>query len=166
MITSNAKHISTLLKTAALAGLIALTSGCASMSKSDCEKVDYYKMGIEHGEDGEGNGEYTKIAGKCQAMGTTPNEQNYNNGRTVGLAKFCTENRGSNDAEKGAMNGNCLEVPPYKNAYNAELGKRKEKEAAKLRDLEKAQGKNQQQIDKTRSELNKIDEAQKSTPAQ
>lgn len=163
--TFQSLKLGTVLKLATAASALCIVSGCASsMSKGDCEKVDYYKMGIDHGADGKNSDEYNKVAGKCSAMGSTPNEQNYNNGRQVGLAKYCTESRGSSDGKKGQANGVCMEVPPYKAAYAARLNDRKEEEAKKLRDLEAAAAKNQKAQEKTRTELNKIEEVQKGAP--
>lgn len=142
-------------------------AGCSSkMTKNDCEQKDLYKMGLEDGQDGKDNANFQRYASTCQPMGVTVSAEKYDYGHQVGMTSYCSTGRAEDDAKAGKTDSVCMtqKVPPYLSAYDAQLGKLKKRREADLKQNEKDQARLQQQNDKLKNGLNKIDEQKKATP--
>ena len=156
-------------KWAMIAAVVSLCglAGCAGkMTKSDCEQKDLYKMGLEDGQDGKDNSSFQKYAASCQPMGVNVTAEKYDYGHQVGMTSYCSNSRAESDANAGKTDSICVtqKVPPYLTAYDAQLARLKKRRESDLKQNEKDQAKLQQQNDKLKSGLNKIDEQQKATP--
>ena len=74
--------------------LIFLSGRATTLSKRECQRSDWYKLGLEDG----GKGiyklalvDYTKI---CSQYKITPDEEQYKKGRKLGIEEFCTKQKG------------------------------------------------------------------------
>lgn len=144
-----------------LAVPFALLAACSGkMSKSDCEKADFYEIGLKDGQKGKGAERLNEIKEMCSAHGVAVAEPRYTYGRQVGLAEYCDADRAEDDAEDGKTDSICLKekVPPYETAYLKEIQKRREAKAEDLRELQKNKDKLSQREAELQSQLNQIDE--------
>lgn len=159
-------------RTSALGTALALSlaiglAGCATrLTRQDCDSTDFYKMGVEDGNDGRSSERFTSLSDRCKEIGATVVNNKYLYGRQVGLAKFCTDSRAERDAQNGMQTSVCMQekVPPYERAYNLALSKLKERKTNALRDVQDSQSSLQKKEDGLDQDLKRIDEQQKSAP--
>lgn len=67
---------------------LALT-GCATLSRDECQTVDWEDLGLRDGQAGYSRGRLAQHREACQEYGIVPNQQAYNAGRTRGLIDYC-----------------------------------------------------------------------------
>jgi hypothetical protein len=135
-------------------------AGCAGrITKADCEKANFYEMGLDDGQDGETVERLTRYKNACSAEGVAVLEERYNYGYQVGLAEYCDESRGRSDSKKMVRTAVCVEgkVPPYITAYNAELAKNKNKVAEELAKIQKSKDELQKAYDELKAKQAEID---------
>lgn len=78
----------------ALLAIAVATSGCASMSREECQALDWRTVGYEdgvRGATGDRIGEHRKA---CAEYGVRPDLDAYRTGRESGLREFCREGNG------------------------------------------------------------------------
>lgn len=139
----------------------ALLGACSGkMSKSDCEKADFYEIGLKDGRKGNSAERLEEIKGMCGEHGVTVAEPRYTYGRQVGLAEYCDADRAEDDAKDGKTDSICLKekVPPYETAYLKEIQKRREAKAEDLAKLQKSKDELSKKEAELQSQLNQIDE--------
>lgn len=73
--------------------LISLSS-CATLSKKDCVKGDWYRVGYKDGLNGETLGRLSKHEKACGKHEIVVNPARYQQGRQTGLLAYCTESSG------------------------------------------------------------------------
>jgi hypothetical protein len=99
-------------------------AGCASMSKQECQNVDWRTVGYEDGaagRSGEAIGHHRKA---CAAAGVVPNLEAYRAGRSEGLREYCQPQNGYRVGHSGASyGGSCPSdlAPEFSHAYAAGL---------------------------------------------
>ncbi len=71
-----------------LAGLLILTS-CATLSKEECRRGDWYSLGMRDGVNGEPAVQIEKHRKACAEHGIRPDEKLYMDGRAGGLREYC-----------------------------------------------------------------------------
>ena len=69
-------------------------SGCTTLNKRDCERANWYKLGLQDGEKGTYELALAGYTKTCSKYKVTPDEEQYNKGRKVGIEEFCTEQKG------------------------------------------------------------------------
>jgi hypothetical protein len=146
------KRFSSLLLSLAMpVALLGLSACSGKMSKSDCEKSDFYEIGLKDGKNGKNADRLGEIKEMCSSHGVTVAEDKYTYGRKVGLTEFCDEGQAKKDAKKGVTDSVCAKeaVPPYQTAYNKAVVEERE---AKAKDLKKLQD-NKQKLEKREGEL-------------
>ncbi len=144
-------------------------SGCATgMSKEDCEKTDYYQIGLEDGKSGKRSTRLEELSEKCSRQGVAVPVTKYKYGRDVGMAEYCSADRGKSDARSGKLDSLCIQekVPPYETGFRQELELLKRKKLEGIKSLQKTQDENKVQQDKLKNDLNQIDQQQIQVPAQ
>lgn len=65
-------------------------SGCASLSKRECARGDWYGIGYADGQVGLLEGEFYEHREACADHGIPANSQAYGEGRQAGLRQYCT----------------------------------------------------------------------------
>ncbi|MGH8262449.1 MAG: DUF2799 domain-containing protein [Steroidobacteraceae bacterium] len=91
---------------AGLTGLVVLIavaamSGCAPVSKSECQTGDWYDIGVRDGARGYGEERFLGNAQACAKHGLTADRERWLDGRMQGLQRYCTPH---NAFEVGARN--------------------------------------------------------------
>jgi hypothetical protein len=140
--------------------ILAVTGCAGKISKEDCQEANYYEMGLDDGQDGRNTERLAKYKAACEPAGVPVAEDRYNYGRQVGLVDHCDASKGKKDANKGAPDQLCMEnaVPPYIQAYNAELAENRSEMEARLKKLEEERAAIEKKQAETQGALN-------STPA-
>lgn len=69
-------------------------AGCESMSVSECKVVDWYRVGLTDGAQGESDRRIANYTEDCAKAGITPNAPLYRQGWNVGIVQFCTAANG------------------------------------------------------------------------
>ena len=90
---------------------IALMSGCASMSKSECLSADWLQRGVQDGSSGALASTLTQHDKACAKVGITPDQALYLQGHAQGLISYCTPEKG---LLEGRQNNEYLDVCPQK----------------------------------------------------
>ena len=91
----------------ALGAFIAL-GGCAAMSKNECASADWWSVGYQDGARGAMMAAANTRGKACHKHGFAMDHVRYREGRTAGLAEFCTPARAYDlGARGGAYNGVC-----------------------------------------------------------
>lgn len=87
--------------------LLALTlSGCATVSKGECQGGDWYGIGVRDGANGYGEERFVDNAKACAKHGISADRERWLDGRMRGLERYCTVRNGlqvgqRNDAYRG-----------------------------------------------------------------
>ena len=89
--------------------VIALTSGCASMSKDECLTADWRAIGFEDGAKGLDSSAIARHRKACAKAGVTADFAAWEDGRRQGVRQFCTPARGYDFGHRG---GNYTGVCP------------------------------------------------------
>jgi hypothetical protein len=83
-------------------------SGCAAVSKSECQTGDWYDIGIRDGANGYGEERFLENAKACAKHGITADRERWLDGRMRGLERYCTPRNGFDvGARNGAYAGVC-----------------------------------------------------------
>lgn len=88
--------------------VLILGGGCATLSKQECLKGDWYGIGYEDGTKGHEHNRLLSHKKVCAEYRVLPDEIAYHRGRDEGLAVYCTEQNGygmGSDVDK--YNGVC-----------------------------------------------------------
>ncbi|MBE9609370.1 DUF2799 domain-containing protein [Chitinilyticum piscinae] len=93
------------MKRLASLSLLALLSGCASLSESECRTGDWYGIGLRDGQAGR-DSQIAQHAEACAELGIKPRLDLYNRGRTEGLRSYCTPENGYRVGLAGSASGN------------------------------------------------------------
>lgn len=138
--------------------VLGLTSCAGRITKKDCEKADFYEMGLEDGKDGATVERLAKYKAACPAEGVAVLEERYNYGYQVGLADYCDEGRGRSDAKKLERTSVCADakVPPYQKAYAEEVIKNKDKITEELADIQKTKDELEKKQNELKARLDQI----------
>lgn len=105
---------------AALACLT-LLSGCSTLNEQECRSVDWYRLGVKDGQQGEPVNLLEEHKDSCMRYGISPGRSQYLEGRDVGLMEYCQ----LGNAFRAGMNGDeykgvCpLDVDAEFRRYNA-----------------------------------------------
>ena len=78
----------------AVATLVILVGGCATMSEEECLTADWHAIGYEDGAAGQPVATLGKRRQACADHGVQPNTTAYRAGRDEGLELYCTEMKG------------------------------------------------------------------------
>ena len=76
-----------------ITGLLAL-SGCASVSKTECQTGDWYDIGIRDGANGYAEERFLDNAKACAKHGLPADRERWSAGRLRGLERYCTVRNG------------------------------------------------------------------------
>jgi Protein of unknown function (DUF2799) len=89
--------------------LVLLTlSGCATVSKSECQTGDWYDIGVRDGANGYGEERFLENAQACAKHGVTADRERWLDGRMRGLERYCTPRNGFDvGARNNAYAGVC-----------------------------------------------------------
>lgn len=94
---------------------LAVLSACGGMSKSDCEQADWRELGRRDAEQGQpASPRFAQRAEACRQAGAgTADEREYRAGHAAGLQRYCTPQRGHDDALAGRPPVPVCEQPAY-----------------------------------------------------
>ncbi len=109
-------------RTLAVSMLVAVLSGCASMSAEECAASDWKAVGFEDGARGYTSDAFTRHRRECAEHGITADFDAYQAGRSQGLQEFCQPGRGfSHGVNGGQYYGVCPQELEngFVDAYNA-----------------------------------------------
>lgn len=81
---------------------IALLSGCATLSKKECQQGDWYAIGLSDGENGYNASRIKDHSDACGEHQIRPDHAAYRRGRDQGLLSFCTARSGYHVGAKGS----------------------------------------------------------------
>jgi hypothetical protein len=76
-------------------------TGCAAVSKSECQSGDWYDIGVRDGANGYGEERFLENAKACAKHGIAADRERWLDGRMRGLERYCTPHNGF---EVGARN--------------------------------------------------------------
>ncbi len=65
-------------------------TGCASLSKAECQVADWYQIGAKDGANGHDWNRLASHAKACTKVGVTPDRDTWERGRQAGLYSYCT----------------------------------------------------------------------------
>jgi len=85
-------------------------SGCASLSESECLAANWEVLGESDGQQGRPLSQINRYQKDCAQYGVVPDAKAYATGRERGLAHYCTESNGYEEARLGA--GDAAVCPP------------------------------------------------------
>jgi hypothetical protein len=66
-----------------------ILTGCATLSREDCERGDWQGVGLEDGRAGEPAGRYEEHVKACSEFGIRVDKRRYLEGRSQGLIDYC-----------------------------------------------------------------------------
>lgn len=72
-----------------IAGLFIL-AGCATLSREECVRGDWYQIGVSDGQAGEEMSRLDRHRSACEGTGAPVDEGTYRAGRDIGLQSYCT----------------------------------------------------------------------------
>ncbi|HHJ17490.1 MAG TPA: DUF2799 domain-containing protein [Gammaproteobacteria bacterium] len=135
----------------ALLTVIFLVTGCASLSKDECQTANWKTIGYEDGVQGKAEARIGAHRKACAEYGVAPDLEAYRSGRDEGLASFCQPGNGYQQGRSGKQYaGVCpdqLEAD-FLQAY---------RDGRKLYELETEISRLSQQLKSQRKRLTKID---------
>jgi Protein of unknown function (DUF2799) len=82
--------------------LLAVFSGCATMSKSECVEADWYDIGYRDGFNGLPRAQLDRHREACSDHGIVPDREAYYRGRDIGLDAYCRPERALELGLRGA----------------------------------------------------------------
>lgn len=107
-------------KYAGLIWLLALLSGCATMSKEECKQADWYLKGVEDASKGFPLDRVVDHGKACARIKIVPDMKDYREGHAKGARLYCVPEKAYSEGRSGAAyNGICpadLE-PSFLRAY-------------------------------------------------
>lgn len=109
------------------AAMLSMLCGCAVMSEPECLTADWYAVGERDGRDGRPLAHFAEYYEACSQFGVYPDEDAYQDGRSLGLTVYCTEDGGYREGRIGTgYRGVCpATLEPYFLAgYNAGISVR------------------------------------------
>ncbi|RYZ97862.1 MAG: DUF2799 domain-containing protein [Proteobacteria bacterium] len=150
---------SLLLAVAVPVALLSFTACSGKMSKSDCEKADFYEIGLKDGKKGKDGSRLADITATCGSHGVTVVEDKYTYGRKVGLTEFCDASQAQKDAKKGITDSICAKeaVPPYQTAYSKAVIDEREAKAKEIKELQARKGKLEKREGELQNQINTYD---------
>lgn len=112
------------MKAIALSLLVAIPalSGCATLSKEECQWVDWRTVGYEDGVAGRTGDRIGQHRKACADHGVRPDLDAYQSGRAAGLREYCQPRNGYRVGVSGAgYGGPCPDdlAPAFMTAYDA-----------------------------------------------
>ena len=78
-----------------------ILSGCATLSKDQCQQGDWFGIGLADGRQGETLSRLSKHSEACAEFGIGVNSQQYMEGRTQGLNDYCLLDNAFNSGLSG-----------------------------------------------------------------
>ncbi len=96
-------------------------SGCAAVSKSECQTGDWYDIGMRDGAQGYGEERFLENAKACAKHGLSADRERWLDGRMHGLERYCTpRNAFAVGANNSAYGGVCTQFgeAEFLHAYN------------------------------------------------
>jgi hypothetical protein len=85
----------------AIAAMLIVVGGCASVSKEDCLLTDWYEIGRLDGRQGKARTAFQGRAKACLEHGITADRQAYYKGHDLGMRYYCTEQKGFELGQQG-----------------------------------------------------------------
>jgi len=82
-----------LIRLFAVAALLCGLSGCASLSKSECQNANWEDIGIRDGANGQPEEYLIRHSTACAKVNVVPDRGAWLHGRDQGLERFCTPHR-------------------------------------------------------------------------
>jgi hypothetical protein len=77
-------------------------SGCATLTKNECQSGDWYGIGRADGANGHPAARLEEHRDACREFGINPNETAWRKGRQEGLLTYCTASNGYAQGKSGA----------------------------------------------------------------
>ena len=68
---------------------LALLSGCSTLNEQECRSVDWYRLGVHDGQQGEVANLLDEHKDSCKRYGILPDRSQYLEGRDAGLLEYC-----------------------------------------------------------------------------
>ncbi len=142
-------HLDTLLLLSTSLLLLAV-SGCASLSKQECQLGNWQAIGYADGVSGYHSSRIKAHQGACARVGVSPNYKLWEKGRKEGLKEYCTK---SNAYRLGKQGTSINNVCPESIAYQLETINEKGMEQYNLR---KRISRDKKKLEKYQEELEKL----------
>ena len=97
-----------ILKNTYLVLLLAALSGCATMSKEECQQADWFLKGVDDATQGYPLDRVIEHGKACARINITPDMRAYRQGHEKGARIYCVTNKGYSEGRSGAVyNGIC-----------------------------------------------------------
>lgn len=88
--------------------LLALLSGCATMSKEECKQADWYLKGVDDATHGHPLDRVVEHGKACARIKVVPDMKEYREGHAKGARLYCIPEKGYTEGRNGAAyNGIC-----------------------------------------------------------
>lgn len=88
--------------------LAVLLSGCATMSKQECQQADWYLKGLDDATQGYALERVVEHGKACARVNITPDMKEYREGHAKGARLYCVPEKGYSEGRNGAAyNGIC-----------------------------------------------------------
>lgn len=102
-----------------MALILAVTSGCTTLSEGQCVAGDWYTIGKRDGAAGLSRSQLFKHGEACAAYGTQPDARTYDAGRQDGLRRYCTPQQGFVEGHNGRPYRSVCEGPSERDFLRA-----------------------------------------------
>lgn len=92
----------------ALVAVLAVLTGCATMSKDECRNADWYLKGLDDAGQGYALTRLDDHAKACTRIQVSPNQKDYRDGHAKGARLYCVPKKGYSIGRNGSSyNGIC-----------------------------------------------------------
>jgi hypothetical protein len=144
-------------------GFILFLAGCATIPEEKCASVDWYELGVMDGRAGYPTDRIAQHREACARTGIIPNENQYLEGRKIGLGEYC---RLDNAIPEGLSGRPYRDVCDYSftrlykaahEVYSLKSRIRTNMDKASYKEAEFRKEKNADSRDQLRSEIREID---------
>lgn len=99
--TSVTEYIYRIAQAALIGLLIAVFSGCATLSEGECKTADWHEIGRKDGASGFTRARLHKHSEACSEYSVQPQQNRYYAGREIGLERYCTPRNGFDEGREG-----------------------------------------------------------------
>ena len=82
--------------------LLALLSGCSTMSKEECKLADWYLKGVDDATQGYALDRVVEHGKACAKINVVPNMKDYREGHAKGARLYCVPEKGYSEGRRGA----------------------------------------------------------------
>lgn len=145
-------------KCVGVCSVIILATGCATLSKEECQIGDWYGIGLADGSNGRTPAYLSQHLEACSKHGISPQSHIWEKGRKAGLRHYCTEENAYQVGQRGSrLSPVCGFLP--KTQQNRLY--QRHTEGKKIYEMQRIINKEKSELRKINKDLDKLKEGEK-----